>query len=62
MNKPLISKTLLVAAVFTAAIVPSVSMAREGAPSVGHGIKCYTTAVQQPNGTVTYQQVCYKAI
>jgi hypothetical protein len=38
------------------------AFAQEGARSVGQGLKCYTAAVVQSNGTVKYQQVCYKSI
>jgi hypothetical protein len=54
----LITSTLLGLAVLAA---PS-AMAREGARSVGQGLKCYTAAVLQADGTVKYQQVCYKGV
>ena len=38
------------------------AMAREGAQSVGKGLKCYTMAVKQPDGTITYERICYKGI
>lgn len=41
---------------------PSLALAREGAQSVGHGIKCYTAAVTNADGTVTYTRVCYKGV
>jgi hypothetical protein len=40
----------------------STASAREGAQSVGQGVKCYTAAVQQADGTVKYQRVCYKSV
>ena len=45
-----------------AALAPLSASAREGAQSVGQGLKCYTAAVLQPDGTVKYQRVCYKGI
>lgn len=45
-----------------AALVPQSAFAREGAQSVGKGIKCYTAAVAQADGTVKYQRVCYKGV
>lgn len=43
-------------------LTPTVSLAREGAQSVGKGIKCYTTGTYDANGNVKYIQVCYKSI
>jgi hypothetical protein len=57
-SRALVSATLLA----LVALAPSGAMAREGAQSVGQGMKCYTAAVQQANGTVTYQRVCYKGV
>jgi len=54
--------TVAVALVMAAALAPATSMAREGATPVGHGLKCYTAAVPQADGTVKYQQVCYKGV
>jgi hypothetical protein len=56
----LIATTLLAV---VAALVPATASAREGsARSVGQGIKCRTGAVLQADGTVKYQQVCYKGV
>jgi len=54
----------LIAAALTAmaALAPVTASAREGAQSVGGGIKCYTAAVAQADGTVKIQRVCYKGI
>jgi uncharacterized membrane protein len=64
MSKSLIAKSLVAASFISAvaALAPSVAFAQEGARSVGKGMKCYTAAVTQANGTVKIQQVCYKAI
>ena len=45
-----------------AMLAPVAASAREGAQSVGGGLKCYTAAVLQPDGTVKYQRVCYKGV
>lgn len=56
-------RSVLVAAAFgSLTLLPNVAAAREGAQSVGKGIKCYTAAVQQADGTVKYQRVCYKGV
>jgi uncharacterized membrane protein len=55
----LIAATLLTA---LAAMAPVTATAREGAQSVGKGIKCYTAAVPQADGTVKYQRICYKGV
>lgn len=64
MFKSLTSRALLAAALVStlAALAPATAMAREGARSVGGGLKCYTTAVKQADGTITYEQICYKGI
>jgi hypothetical protein len=56
--------TVAAVLVMAAALAPATSMAREGSSSrsVGKGIKCYTAAVPQADGTVKYQQVCYKGV
>lgn len=62
MRQTITSRTAIVAAFISAMAVlaaPS-AMAREGAQSVGGGIKCYTAAVVQADGSVKYQRVCYK--
>lgn len=61
MRKAPLSATLF-AVVLMAAMSPLSVSAREGAQSVGQGIKCYTAAVLQPDGTVKYQRVCYKGV
>lgn len=43
-------------------MAPGVASAREGAQSVGNGIKCYTGLVLQPDGTYTVGRVCYKGV
>lgn len=64
----MIRSTSLRTSLFSAllALVATVStgsaLAREGASGKGHGLKCYTAAVQQADGTVRYQQVCYKGV
>lgn len=56
----LVATTLLAV---VAALAPATAAAREGsARSVGKGIKCRTGAVLQADGTVKYQQICYKGV
>lgn len=64
MKKSATSTVLGLAAIVTgiALLAPLNAMAREGGTSVGHGIKCYTIAVPQANGTVLYQRVCRKGV
>lgn len=64
MRKIIASTSLIAATLVTALAVlaPATASAREGARSVGGGIKCYTAAVVQANGSVKYQQVCYKSV
>ena len=63
MFKSLTSRALLATALVTAvSALPATAMAREGAQSVGKGLKCYTMAVKQPDGTITYERICYKGI
>ena len=59
-----IKSTLVTAALVSgiAAMLPLSALAREGAQSVGKGLKCYTAAVLQSNGTVKYEHVCYKGV
>lgn len=61
MNKTLLG---LAAAALVASAIATPAAAREGSSSrsVGKGIKCYTVAVPQANGTVVYQQVCRKGV
>jgi hypothetical protein len=63
--RKIISTSTLIAAILIAGLTvltPVTASAREGAQSVGKGIKCYTAAVMQTNGTLKYQRVCYKSI
>lgn len=63
MFKSLTTRALFASAVLAlVALVPATSMASEGARSVGKGMKCSTRAVQQADGTITYQYICYKSI
>lgn len=41
---------------------PLSASAREGAQSVGKGIKCYTAYTQNADGTYSWKQICYKSI
>ena len=55
----------LIAAFAVAALstfAPLTASAREGARSVGHGLKCYTAYIQNDDGTYSWQQVCYKGV
>jgi len=52
----------LISVVLLAALAPASASAREGAQSVGQGLKCYTAAVLQANGTVKYERICYKGV
>jgi hypothetical protein len=45
-----------------AAFLPTVASAREGAQSVGNGIKCYTGLVLQADGSYKIGRVCYKGV
>lgn len=62
MRPSLTTRVLLASAFVTAmaALAPSAAMARTSASGVGHGLHCSTRAVQQADGTVTYQRICYK--
>jgi hypothetical protein len=64
MTKSLTSRAAMVAAavIVLAALVPTVASAREGAQSVGQGIKCYTGLVLQADGTYTVGRICYKGV
>ena len=59
MSKKFISTTLIAMTLLTCT---AVVFAREGAPSVGKGIKCVTRLVPQADGTTKLQQVCYKGV
>jgi uncharacterized membrane protein len=64
MRTTLTSTSLIAASLLTALAIlaPVTAAAREGAQSVGNGIKCYTAAVPQADGTVKYQRICYKGV
>lgn len=55
-----ILSTLCAGLLLAAATTPVT--AREGAQSVGHGIKCYYANVQNADGTYTVQRICYKGV
>lgn len=59
-----IATPAFIAAVIIAmvSLAPVTASAREGAQSVGQGMKCYTAAVTQADGTVKYERVCYKGV
>lgn len=63
MRKTIASSSLIAATLLTtlAILAPATASAREGARSVGHGVKCYTAAVVT-SGVTSYKQVCYKSI
>ena len=44
------------------AFAPITASAREGARSVGNGIKCYTAYTQNADGTYSWKQICYKGV
>lgn len=56
-----ITTRVLLATAFVTALAPTAVMARNSASGVGHGLKCYTAAVPQADGTVKYQRICYKS-
>jgi len=64
MSSSIISRILVASSILSALafMAPTAAVAREGAQSTGKGMKCYTAAVSNPDGTVTYTQVCYKSI
>jgi hypothetical protein len=62
MNTPIRTRLLLATLAAVLSTLAPVAMAREGAQSVGKGIKCYTTGTYDANGNVKYIQVCYKSI
>ena len=55
-------QALIALAVTAATLAAPAAQAREGSSSrsIGGGIKCYYTYVKQPDGSLVYQQVCYK--
>ena len=57
-----LAATLSAALLAAATMAPVAAHAREGAQSVGKGMKCYTAARQNADGTVSYQRVCYKSV
>ena len=60
MRTSISSRAAIVAAFIGAVsiLAAPAAMARSG--SVGGGLKCYTAAVTQADGTIKYQRVCYK--
>ena len=62
MRQSITTRVLLATAFVTAlaALTPTAAMARNSASGVGNGMKCYTAAVPQADGTVQYQRICYK--
>jgi hypothetical protein len=64
MRKSIASRALTAAAFIAcvAALAPNLAQAREGAQSVGQGIKCYTGTVLQADGTYKVQRICYKGV
>jgi hypothetical protein len=64
MRKSIDSRALAAVAVIAcvAALAPTLAQAREGAQSVGQGIKCYTGTVLQADGTYKVQRICYKGV
>ena len=64
MSKTTITRILVATTVAAATIslTPTLAMAREGAQSVGKGIKCYQASVLQPNGTYQVKRICYKGV
>jgi len=62
MRKIVTSTSLISATLLTviAVMAPVTASAREG--SVGGGLKCYTAAVVQADGSIKYQKVCYKGV
>jgi len=58
-SAPLVAATLIAC---LTALAPAVAQAREGAQSVGQGIKCYTGSVLQADGTYKLQRICYKGV
>lgn len=64
MRTTTISRALLALAcvVSILGLAPVTASAREGARSVGGGIKCYTAYLQQADGSYKYTQVCYKGV
>ncbi len=64
MQASLFSRVLVVIALIASAAVlaPTMAQAREGAQSVGQGIKCYTGSVLQADGTYKIERICYKGV
>lgn len=64
MQASLFSRVLVVTALIASAAVlaPTMAQAREGAQSVGQGIKCYTGSVLQADGTYKIERICYKGV
>jgi hypothetical protein len=64
MRTSLLSRVGVVGLVLAAAaaMAPTLASAREGAQSVGGGLKCYTGLVLQADGTYKLGRVCYKGV
>lgn len=62
MSHPIRTRLLLATLAAVLSTLAPVAMAREGAQSVGKGIKCYTGYVTQADGTVKAQRICYKGV
>lgn len=64
MRTSLITRVGVVGIVLAAAAVlaPTVASAREGAQSIGNGVKCYTGLVLQADGSYKIGRVCRKGV
>ena len=62
MSQSFIRTALAASLVLSTFALSPAAQAREGAQSVGKGIKCYTAAVVQADGSVKIQRVCYKSV
>lgn len=56
-----LSRLVLLAST-TAALLSSVPLpaAARAASNIGHGTTCYNYPTVQPDGSITYQRVCFK--
>lgn len=63
MRQSVLSRLLVASALLaSASLLAPVAQAREGAQSVGKGVKCYTGSVLQADGTYKVQRICYKSV
>lgn len=62
--RKIIATPALIAAVLAAVttFAPVTASAREGAQSIGGGIKCYTAYTQNADGTYSWKRICYKGV